>query len=94
MAHAQPPKPAPKLHATKVPPPKSGESDQKHEEKLMDEAIDESFPASDPPAIAHPSSSLAVKKIAEKGRETPPAEPDPAKKNVVPTKESKERKGR
>ncbi len=44
--------------------------------------MDESFPACDPPAIAHPSSTLAVKKVAESGRETPPAEPDPAKENM------------
>ena len=44
--------------------------------------MDESFPASDPPAIANPSSTLAVKKIAESGRDTPAAEPDPAKENV------------
>ena len=79
MAHphnAKPaPKPAPKLHHTKVPPPKAGEHDAKHDEKILDEAIDESFPASDPPAITQPHSSLAVKKIAEEGRATP--EPDP-----------------
>ena len=48
-------------------------------------AVDESFPASDPPAIASPSSSVAVKKVAEEGREVPEAEPDPKKENVKPT---------
>jgi hypothetical protein len=76
----QPQKPAPKIMATEV---KGAHLDhEEHEESLIDEAVDESFPASDPPAISHPSSSLAVKKVAEKGRETPPAEPDPAKQNV------------
>ena len=78
MAHAHnskpAPKPAPKLHHTKVPLPKAGEHDAKHEEKLLDEAIDESFPASDPPAITQPHSSLAVKKIGEEGRATPETE--------------------
>lgn len=83
------PKPAPKLHATKTPPPRLGKTgEDKHEEDLIDEAVDESFPASDPPAIAQPSSSLAVKKAAESGRETPSAEPDPAKKNVKPSSDS------
>ena len=82
------PRPAPKIDATKTPPPKLGETGcDEHEERLIDEAVDESFPASDPPAIAQPSSSLAVKKVAEQGRETPPAEPDPAKENVKPSEE-------
>jgi hypothetical protein len=84
------PKPAPKIHATQTPPPRLGEThEEKHEEDLIDEAVDESFPASDPPAIAHPGGTLAVKKAAEAGRETPAAEPDPAKKNVQPTDEGK-----
>ena len=86
--HVQPEpdtKPSPKLHATEVPLPKAGEKEQVHEEKILDEAVDESFPASDPPAISQPGSSLAVKKIAKEGRETPPAEPDPQCNNVHPT---------
>ena len=75
-------KPAAKLHASEVK-GKPIEHDD-HEESLIDEAIDESFPASDPPAISHPSGTLAVKKVAEKGRETPAAEPDPKKENVKP----------
>jgi hypothetical protein len=79
------PKPAPKIPATKTPPPRLGETrEEKHEEDLIDEAVDESFPASDPPAIAHPSSTLAVKKASEAGRETTPTEPDPQKKNIQP----------
>jgi hypothetical protein len=74
-------KPGPKLPATEV---KGSPLDhpEEHEESLIDEAVDESFPASDPPAISHPGSSLAVKKVAEQGRDTPPAEPDPAKENI------------
>ena len=75
------PAPAPKTSSTRVPAhPKP--ADPKHEEWLLDEGVDESFPASDPPAISHPSSTLAVKKVAESGRDTPPAEPDPAKETV------------
>jgi hypothetical protein len=74
-------KPAPKLHSSEVK-GKPLESPEDHEESLIDESVDESFPASDPPAIANPSGSLAVKKVAETGRDTPAAEPDPAKENV------------
>ncbi len=96
MAHTHPKpgnpknnKPAPKIPATETPPPPIDQaSHDDHEEGLIDEAVDESFPASDPPAISHPSSTLAVKKVAETGRKTPPAEPDPAKENVKPSGES------
>lgn len=67
-------KPAPKLHATPVPPAEHARHDDEHEERVIDEAVDESFPASDPPAIQSPSSTLAVKKVAEQGREIPSAE--------------------
>jgi hypothetical protein len=85
MAEARKPekestKPAPKLMASEV---KGKPIDhEEHEESLIDEAVDESFPASDPPAISHPSSTLAVKKVAESGRDTPAAEPDPAQQKV------------
>jgi len=83
-------KPAPKTQATKTPPPRLGDThEEEHEEHLIDEAVDESFPASDPPAIAQPSGTLAVKKAAEAGRQTPPAEPDPGRKNLRPTDEAK-----
>lgn len=59
-------KPEPKAAATAVPPTKISHPD--HDEHLMDEALDESFPASDPPAIASPSGTMAVKQLAEEGR--------------------------
>ena len=61
---------APKVAATRTPVPPIEAGKEKHEEGLIDEAVDESFPASDPPAIASPSSTLAAKKIAQEGRET------------------------
>ena len=70
----QAPKPAPKIPATKVPPPHAARNEDEKCERLIDESVDESFPASDPPAIASPSSTAAVKKVEEEGRET--AEPD------------------
>ena len=84
----QPQKVAPKLHATKTPPPTLADAGaEEHEEGLIDEAVDESFPASDPPAIASPNSTLAVKKLAEDGRDVPACEPDPAKQNLKPRSE-------
>ena len=68
-------KPAPKIPATRTPPPQKVTGED-HDEAVMDEAVDESFPASDPPAIVSPGSTLAVKKVADEGREVP--EPDPA----------------
>lgn len=86
---AKPPSaPAPKLNSTRTRPidlAKSGNS--AHEEELIDEAVDESFPASDPPAIASPGSTLAVKHVAESGRSAPRPEPDPAQKKVRPNRE-------
>jgi hypothetical protein len=79
---------APKIDSTKTRPPNLAETaPEEHEERLIDEAVDESFPASDPPAIVNPHSTLAVKKVAEQGRDVPPAEPDPAQRNVKPKKE-------
>jgi len=47
------PAPAPKVSGTRVPPHEKT-SDPKHKEWLLDEGVDESFPASDPPAITQP----------------------------------------
>ena len=77
-----PRKNAPKLQSTRTPPPEQARGCDEHEERLIDEAVDESFPASDPPAIASPGGTLAVKHVAEDGREVPPAEPDPAQERV------------
>jgi hypothetical protein len=86
MSHL-PRKPAEKIQATKTPPPRLGStSADKHDEGMIDEAIDASFPASDPPAIASPSGTMAVKKVAQSGRDVDPAEPDPKKKKLKPTK--------
>lgn len=74
----QAPKHAPKIPATKVPLPQAARDEDEKEERVIDEAVDESFPASDPPAIASPSSTAAVKKVEEEGRET--AEPDAERK--------------
>lgn len=35
-------------------PPRPSKGKRKHREELLDEALDESFPASDPPAIVEP----------------------------------------
>ena len=52
MAQPTPQKPAPKIPATKTPTSKVGQKG--HTEEMIDEALDESFPASDPPAITQP----------------------------------------
>jgi len=69
-------KPAPKIPATKTPPPPAARTAEEREERHIDEAVDESFPASDPPAIASPNSTAAQKSVCEEGRET--AEPAPS----------------
>ena len=71
------PKPAPKIPATKVPPPRAAQDDDEKSERIIDESVDESFPASDPPAIASPGGSAAVKQQEGEGRES--AEPDAGK---------------
>jgi hypothetical protein len=77
----------PTIPATKTAPLKLSETKgDEHEERLIDEAVDESFPASDPPAIVNPHGSLGVKKVAQEGRDVPAAEPDPAKENQQPKK--------
>ena len=80
----QTPKPAPKIPATKVPPPRAAQDEEEKQESRIDETVDESFPASDPPAITSPSSTAAVKKVEEEGREGP--EPD-TRKDESPRKQ-------
>jgi hypothetical protein len=54
MSRSQPKKnPAPKVSGSQVP-PKPNPADPKHEEWLIDEGDDESFPASDPSSITQP----------------------------------------
>jgi hypothetical protein len=74
---SQAPKPAPKIPATQVPLPPAARNAEEREESVIDEAVDESFPASDPPAIASPSGTAAVNRVEQAGRET--AEPKPGK---------------
>ena len=76
----QAPKPAPKIPATRVPPPPASRSAEEKEERIIDEAVDESFPASDPPAIASPGGSAAVKNVERGGRETSEADAGRKKK--------------
>ena len=71
-----PQKPAPKIEATKTRPLTQGAD---HDERVIDESLDESFPASDPASIASPDGTLAVKQAAQDGRKTP--EPDTSKKS-------------
>lgn len=60
-------KPAPKVQATRTPPAELVRGAE-HDERSMDEAIDESFPASDPAAIVSPGSTVAVRNRKKKGR--------------------------
>jgi len=55
-----------KLASTPIPPPLKKAGTDKHEEGLIDEAVDESFPASDPPAIAQPGNIVSEGKRKKK----------------------------
>ncbi len=70
-------KPDPKVPSSRTPPVPQESAEERRDEGEMDEAVDESFPASDPPAMANPGSSLAVKRQRESGRKT--EEPDTGK---------------
>ena len=69
---AQNQNPHPTLPKPRRPEPPPGTPE--HEEWLLDEGNSDSFPASDPPATSHPSSTLTNNKIADEGRETQPTE--------------------
>ena len=76
---AQKQKPRPTLpRSPRAPAPPVGT--REHEEWMLDEAVEESFPASDPPEPAQPGSALAVERLKEEGRKTLPTEKDLAKK--------------
>jgi len=66
-------KPAEKLPATKQ--PIASVKAANHDESVVDAALDESVPASDPPSTSAPGSTLSLKKkVKEQGR-TPSRKP-------------------
>jgi hypothetical protein len=71
--------PRPTLPRTRKPEPPPGTPE--HEEWLLDESAEESFPASDASSTANPGSTLAVNKIADEGRDTTPTEEQLQKKD-------------
>jgi len=71
-------KPRPTLPRTRKPAPPAGTP--AHEEWLIDEANDESFPASDAAAPVQPSSTEALNRMHDDGRKTGPTEKELAKK--------------
>lgn len=77
-------KPAPKLQATRTPSANLTRPGKEHDEAVIDESVDESFPASDPAAIASPGGTQAVKNVAESGRGTPAAEHNTARTRKQP----------
>jgi hypothetical protein len=54
----------------KSPRPAPPKGTREHEEWMLDEAVEESFPASDPPEPVQPGSSLAAERLEEEGRKT------------------------
>ena len=71
--------PRPTLKRTHKPEPPQGTPE--HGEWLLDEAAEESFPASDASSPAHPGSTASVNSISEEGRETNPTEDQLKKKD-------------
>ncbi|HUQ28128.1 MAG TPA: hypothetical protein VM051_06020 [Usitatibacter sp.] len=72
MSHPQPNRTHPKLPRDRKPEPPPGTPE--HEEWLLDEAAEESFPASDAASTVQPGGTLAVNKMSDVGRETPTTE--------------------
>jgi hypothetical protein len=74
MPQTQSNPPRPTLPRDRKPEPPTGTPE--HEEWLLDEAAEETFPASDAAATVQPGSTLAVNKISDEGRATPTTEED------------------
>jgi hypothetical protein len=68
----------PTLPRRRKPEPPRGTS--QHEEWQLDEAGEETFPASDASAPVQPGSTEAVNRLHEEGRKAPPTEKELAKK--------------
>jgi hypothetical protein len=50
--------------------PKASQPDKKHQNELLDEALEETFPASDPPAMIEPAPDSS--QADDDGQETKP----------------------
>jgi hypothetical protein len=50
--------------------PKARQPDKKHQDELLDEALEETFPASDPPAMIEPVPDSS--QVDDDGQETKP----------------------
>ena len=68
----------PTLPRTRKPEPPRGTS--QHEEWLIDQAGDQTFPASDASAPAQPGSTESVNRMHDEGRATPPTDKEIARK--------------
>ena len=66
--------PRPTLPQTRKPEPPAGTPE--HAEWLLDEAEEETFPASDATSPSNPGSTSSVNSIAGEGRDTPTTEQD------------------